>query len=225
MKKISFSLFGSDPKYYVGAKKNIEQYLKFLPDWEVSIYYHPSNFLDSYYNILVEAGGTLIDVTDFKLGHKEAVHYPFFWRFFAFLEDSISVARDLDSRPSEREIEYINRWLESDCKYSIIRDHPWHAPVPSGLFGVKGADKLFEEHFTEFVNTSNLCWGADQEILHTFIEKVPASDVHYSGYDKPDTYIPRTDKSFFIGMQLDENDTPTVPSGEKCLSFLNELNL
>ena len=225
MKKVSFSLFGRDEKYYTGAKKNIEQYLKFLPDWDISIYYHPSNFVDHYYDILTELGGTLIDVSDYKLGNKEAVHFPFFWRFFAFLEDNISIARDLDSRPSERETEYIKRWLDSDCKYSIIRDHPWHAPVPSGLFGVKGADGLFEDHFTTFVNTSSLAWGADQEILHTFIEKISPTDIHYSGYDRPETYIPRTDKSFFIGMQLDENDLPTVPSGERCLSFLNELNL
>jgi hypothetical protein len=37
-----------------------------------------------------------------------------------------------------REVEYINKWLEEGSEYFIIRDHPWHSPVPSGLFGIKG---------------------------------------------------------------------------------------
>jgi hypothetical protein len=54
---------------------------------------------------------------------------------------------------------------------------------------------------------------------------IDKSEVLYFGFDKPETYIPRDNKEFFIGIQLDENDKPTVPSGEKCLEYLKELNL
>jgi hypothetical protein len=41
MKKvISFTLFGYEPKYYIGAEKNVEVNKILLPDWETVIYYH-----------------------------------------------------------------------------------------------------------------------------------------------------------------------------------------
>jgi hypothetical protein len=36
---------------------------------------------------------------------------------------------------------------------------------------------------------------------------------------------PGDDKNFFIGMQMDENDEPTKPSGVQCLNYINEINL
>ena len=52
-----------------------------------------------------------------------------------------------------------------------------------------------------------------------------AEDVFYCGYDRIETYIPRDNKDFFIGMQIDEFDNPTVPSAVKSIEYLNELNL
>jgi hypothetical protein len=43
---VSFSLFGTEPKYYVGAEKNITEIKQLLPDWEVRIYYHENMILD-----------------------------------------------------------------------------------------------------------------------------------------------------------------------------------
>jgi hypothetical protein len=143
----------------------------------------------------------------------------------SFLQDNITLASDLDSRITEREVEYIRRWENSNEDYFIIRDHPWHAPVPSGLFGIKRKIVEFEQHFIQFVNTSDLRWGTDQEILYQYMGNIDKSEVLYFGFDKPETYIPRDNKEFFIGIQLDENDKPTVPSGEKCLEYLKELNL
>jgi hypothetical protein len=37
---VSFTLFGTQMKYYIGAEKNIEDIKRMLPDWEVRIYYH-----------------------------------------------------------------------------------------------------------------------------------------------------------------------------------------
>jgi hypothetical protein len=93
------------------------------------------------------------------------------------------------------------------------------------LFGIKRKITEFEEHFIQFVNTSDLKWGTDQEILYQYMKNIDKSNLLYFGFDKPETYIPRNNKEFFIGMQLDENDEPTKPSGVKCLEFLKELNL
>jgi hypothetical protein len=57
------------------------------------------------------------------------------------------------------------------------------------------------------------------------MENISDDNVFYCGYDIQTNYIPRDDKTFFIGMQLNENDEPTVPSGVQCLNYLNEINL
>jgi len=224
MKYISYTLFGTQPKYYIGAEKNIELNKKLLPDWVTVIYYNEKNILDGWVEKLSSLGAEMRNITNFSFSDKDTIHYPYFWRFFSFLNDGISIVRDLDSRVSDREVEYINRWLNSECDYFIIRDHPWHSPVPSGLFGVKSKIKEFEDHFINFINTSDLRWGTDQEILHQYMENIDKNNIFYCGLDRVDTYIPRNDKNFFIGMQIDENDNPLKPNAEVALSFLAELN-
>jgi hypothetical protein len=222
---ISFSLFGTEPKYYVGAEKNIIEIKQLLPDWEVRIYYHENMILDGKVEHLTKLGGTLVNVKDIILGDKEAIHYPFFWRFLSFFENVPSIVRDLDSRFSDREVQYIKQWMNSECDYFIIRDHPWQAPVPSGLFGIKKFIGNFKGHFINFVNNEDLRWGADQEILRLYMEQINKENIFYCGYDNKINYIPRDDKNFFIGMQMDENDNPTNPSGIKSLQYINEINI
>jgi hypothetical protein len=170
-------------------------------------------------------GAKMIDVSSFSFGNRPPKDYPFFWRFISFFDDGITISRDLDSRLSEREVEYINRWVQSNKDYFIIRDHPWHSPVPSGLFGIIRKITDFEDHFNSFISSSDLRWGTDQEILHEYMSKISDDNIFYCGYDKPETYIRRDNKNFFIGIQLDEYDNPTKPSGEQCLQYLNDLNL
>jgi hypothetical protein len=227
MKKkiISYSLFGTNKKYYVGAEKNIKINKELLPDWETVIYYHEKMTDIEYINYLKTLGAKTIDISNVIIGEKESIHFPYFWRFLTFLTNNISLVRDLDSRISKREVDYINIWLKNKKEYFIIRDHPWQSPVPSGLFGINGMISSFENHLHEYIKNSDLRWGTDQDILYEYILNIPKENIEYCGFDKPETYIPRDNKNFFIGMQLDENDNPTVPSGELSLNFLKELNL
>lgn len=222
---VSFTLFGTNPKYYVGAEENINQIQTMMPDWEVRIYYHEQMILDGYVNKLTDLGGNLVNVKDISFTNKETIHYPYFWRFFSFLESCPSIVRDLDSRFSNREFEYIKKWLDSENEYFIIRDHPWHAPIPSGLFGMKGKNDLFVDHFKNFIDNNELVWGTDQEILMLYFEQVGRSNIFYCGYDDLTNYIPRDDKNFFIGMQVDENNKPLVPSAIQALDYLTGINL
>ena len=225
IKTIAFSLFGVEMKYYIGAEKNIIINKELLPDWMTVIYYHPQNIIEGYVEKLSSLGATMVDVSNIKLGDKESIHFPYFWRFLSFLDDGLSIVRDLDSRVSDREVQYIKQWEISGKDYFIIRDHPWHAPVPSGLYGIKRKIKEFGDHFINFVNTHELVWGADQEILRIYMENISNDEVFYCGYDIIDNYIPRDDKNFFIGMQIDENDKPLIPSATQALNYLKDLNL
>lgn len=224
MKKIiSYSLFGDDLKYYVGAEKNLELNKQLLPEWETRIYYRQDNIKNGYIDKLQNLGGKLIEVSDIKIGHRPSTDFPYFWRFLAFMENAITLSRDLDSRVSVREAEYINQWLSSENTYFIIRDHPWHSPVPSGLFGIKGRINSFINHMNDYIQTNELVWGTDQDILYQYMQQINTEQIYYCGFDKLETYIPRDNLDFFIGMQLDEFDNPTNPSGIACLKHLKEI--
>jgi hypothetical protein len=222
-KNISYSLFGTLPKYYVGAIKNVKLNKKLIPEWETIIYYHPNNFDFSYLPKLEKLGAKMINVKDIQIGGKPSIDFPYFWRFLSFLNEGPTIVRDLDSRVSKREVKYINNWLNSNLEYFIIRDHPWHSPVPSGLFGIKSYVLEFENHFNNFISKSDLRWGTDQEILHEYMEPLSKNNIFYCGYDKEDNYIKRNNKNFFIGMQIDENDNPIEPSAIMALNYLKEL--
>lgn len=222
---VSFTLFGNEMKYYIGAEKNITDINNLLPDWEVRIYFHSDLIIQEYVEKLSSMGANLIDIKDVKIGGKDSTHFPYFWRFLSFFEDTPSIVRDLDSRFSDREISYIKSWINSGKDYFIIRDHPWHAPVPSGLFGIKRKINLFETHMNEFISNNDLVWGTDQTILLFYMDKIDKNSIFYCGFDESENYIPRNDKNFFIGMQVDENDNPLVPSATMALNYLNDINL
>lgn len=222
MKNISYCLYGSDLKYYIGAERNLIINSKLLPDWNTIIYYSVDNFLNEYVEKLSLLGAKMIEVSSLQVSRY--IGYPMFWRYLIFYSKTPSIIRDLDSRISLREVKYIEKWMESDLNYFIIRDHPWHSPVPGGLFGLKDS-KYIIPHFEQFVKTNTLCWGSDQEMLGSFITKTGRDNLAYFGFDNKKTYIPRDDKNFFIGMQLDEFEKPLEPNAILSLEYLNELNL
>lgn len=134
-KTVSFCLYGSDLKYYKGAEKNIILNQKLLPDWDTDIYYSPSSILDGFVEKLSSLGANMIDVNEISISNK--INYPMFWRYLSFLKTNVTIIRDLDSRMSSREVDYINKWLETESNYFIIRDHPWHSPVLEVCLGLK----------------------------------------------------------------------------------------
>ena len=82
MKHISFSLFGYDLKYYIGAEKNIVINKELLPDWTTVIYYHPENILQGYVEKLTEMGAAMIDVSNMKLVKKNPYIFHIFGDFY-----------------------------------------------------------------------------------------------------------------------------------------------
>jgi len=223
MKYISFCLYGDDLKYYKGAEKNLILINELLPDWTPVIYYSPSNFRLEFLDTLKELGGHLIDVSTIEI--SKYLTYPMFWRYLIFFESGYSIVRDLDSRISEREVNYINNWVNSELDYFIIRDHPWHSLVPGGLVGLKLNDDKIKNFFIDFVKNNGLGWGTDQEMLSKYFENVDKKNVYYCGFDDETNYIKRDNLDFFIGIQLDEDDKPLIPSATLALDFLKSINL
>ncbi|HAI37955.1 MAG TPA: hypothetical protein DCM40_07430 [Maribacter sp.] len=134
MKIISFSLWGHDPKYLIGAIKNAKLAAEIYPDWICRFY-------------LASSVPISIEMQLKKFPNVEVVNMPelgdwkgMFWRFIPASEDDVEVviSRDTDSRLSLREKYAVDEWLESDKGFHIMRDHPWHNyPVLGGMWGAK----------------------------------------------------------------------------------------
>lgn len=80
--------------------------------------------------------------------------------------------RDVDSRPSQREKNAVNAWIESGTDVHALRDHPYHAVwMLGGLWGAKGGVlKNVEQSIKRFPRSRQPYsrehqYGADQQWL------------------------------------------------------------
>lgn len=169
MKKvISFSLFGSNPKYLNGAVRNAFEYSKLFKDWQCW-FYIGETVPTSTILALKSVGVRIIRMT-YPENYTSTI-----WRFHAFLEgeNSVVLVRDVDSLPSIRELTAVNAWLNSDASLHIMRDHPSHtAYMLAGMWGGKTCSvepylhMLLEPNFYQKVENK---YGIDQEILEKSI--------------------------------------------------------
>ena len=169
MKKVlSFSLWGSNPKYTIGAIRNIKLAQKYYPDFECWFYIHkdtvPQDIIDQIQkhenvNIIFKDG----DVTKCK---------PMMWRFEAIDEPDVEIlmSRDADSRIYLREKLAYDEWIASKKIFHIMRDHPHHTlPIQGGMFGTFKIPSIpsWKELMKNVKQTTHRDY--DQEFLKTFI--------------------------------------------------------
>ncbi|NQX40832.1 hypothetical protein SAMN05421820_104236 [Pedobacter steynii] len=132
MKKIiSFSLWGENPMYWIGALKNIELAKVLYPDWVCRFYVDAASS-----PALIKT----IDQADCEMVLMEPSEdfAGLFWRFYAAEDADIMICRDADSRLSKREVDAVNQWLDTDHLFHIMRDHPHHtALIMGGMWGCR----------------------------------------------------------------------------------------
>lgn len=165
-KVIAFSLWGSTPKYTVGALRNAELAEHLYPGWVCRFYVGASTAQANLERLTLRENVEIVRFDD--PGNWRAS----VWRFFAAADEDVEVmiSRDTDSRPTERERDAVNEWLASKKNFHIMRDHPFHAqwPILAGMWGVRGGllrniKALLEKHFFDRFKTYD--WGVDQVFL------------------------------------------------------------
>jgi len=217
MKKIiSISVWGNKPQYCVGAIKNAEIAKKLMPDWICRI------FVDN--TVPVKYQQILYDMDNVEIAEVDSDGvFGAFWRFYSMFEDekNIVLSRDSDSRISERELKCVNEWIESDKKFSVIRDHERHYdfPVLAGMWGCKG--KLSEEIYKSMFKYSHKhFYTSDQIFLAKELWPIMVNDCMIHGI-KEGGWFSESRKKIeydFIGQGYDENENPLYsknPSGKK----------
>lgn len=133
-KVLSFSLWGNDKKYTIGAVKNAELVSKVYPGWIGKFYIH-KDVDESIIKDIKEAEFCGVEIVDENPDWR-----GMFWRFYAFDDPTVSVfcSRDTDSRLNEREAECVNEWLNSKKLLYSTKDHPFHDTcIMGGAFGAK----------------------------------------------------------------------------------------
>lgn len=206
MKLITFSLWGNDPKYCIGAIKNAKLALDIYPEWKCKFYFADSvpqdtvNKLSQMSNVILEK----MPVSDWR---------GMFWRFLPASDPDVEcmISRDCDSRLSYREKSAVDAWLKSDKGFMIIRDHPWHgAKILGGLWGAK--KNCIPEMADEIAKWEQQDrWQTDQDFLAAIIyEKIKYNSMVFDEFfnvDWPRYVIPLSRQNWeFCGQSFDKND-------------------
>lgn len=179
MKKVfSFSLFGSNEKYWHGLYTNIELIHTYFPEWYIYVW----------------VGDNVSDGVIQTLAAKEKVNLRFThetglinmsYRFFAIDDPDVELmcVRDADSRVNERDKACIEDFVTSEKRFHIIRDHPnHHHAIMGGMWGIKKG--LFNGNFKDIfedwrkMNTATEFWNDMDflKILYSFC--VPHAIIH-----------------------------------------------
>jgi hypothetical protein len=210
---ISFSLYGSDLRYCVGAIKNaiIAQQIF---DEEYDLIFFVGQSVPSWViSTLRLFPNVQIIQTDAPEDHTAKL-----WRFLACELDYDFVAfRDADARLSLRELKAHEEFIESGLDAHIMKDHPigHNYPINAGMFTVRSA--LFKDIRTliESVEIKDY-YTQDQDFLRNLIypriqfscfvhDEFYETEVEGKSIRKPYLLEPVNQVSH-IGAALDEND-------------------
>jgi protein O-GlcNAc transferase len=201
VKVVSFSLWGDNPKYTVGAIKNCELMNSVYPGWVSRFYIGTSTPLEVVRK-LENLGAQVVMM-------KEPGDWRgMFWRFEAASDPNVDVmlSRDCDSRVNFREAAAVNEWLLSDKQFHIMRDHPWHGtPILGGMWGVKYP---FLKNINELMSKYEKgdFWQVDQNFLKLLYPHIKEyCFVHDDFFEKKPWPTPRVGLEF-VGQVFDEND-------------------
>jgi len=200
MKIISYSLWGDDTRYTLGAIRNAELAKEIYPDWNVHVYI--SDYVaEDIQNKLLDLDCTLI-----KFAEK-GDWTGMFWRFFAADSQDIIISRDVDSRLSYREKAAVDEWLSSDKDFHIMRDHPYHGiPILGGMWGSRnGILNGIKDMIANYKKGDY--WQVDQEFLTSIVYPLVKDRCHINDpfFEKKPFPFPRNDKHF-VGQAYAGND-------------------
>lgn len=210
MRYISFSLWGNNPIYNIGAIKNAELCKLIYHDWKMVLYYDETVPIDTIEK-LENLGVEVIDMSDNKI-------FGCFWRFLiSDREDcEYSIFRDCDSRVTLRERLAVDEWIKSKKSLHVMRDHPYHMipfgndsiGILAGMWGIKGQKINIKNIVNEFLHDKTNYYGIDQsflkQIYNVFENDRFIHDEFFGG--KP--FPIRREPGSFIGGRIGIDDKP-----------------
>jgi hypothetical protein len=209
MKYLSFSLWGDNPIYNVGAIRNSELWKQIYPDWQMVVYYDntvPSNTIEQ----LKLNGVEIIEMSQDIFGC--------FWRFLISdkYDCEYSIFRDCDSRVSLRERLAVDEWIKSGKTLHVMRDHPYHMipfgndnlGILAGMWGIKGNVMSMGDIINDFIKDKKNTYGIDQSFLKILYSKFESDKTTHDEFFEGIRFPIRREPGVFVGGRIDENDNP-----------------
>ena len=210
MKYLSFSLWGDNPIYTIGAIKNAELWKEIYPEWQMVVYFNNSVPNETIIK-LNDLGVTTIDMTSDNL-------YGMFWRFLALdiIDCEYAIFRDCDSRITIREKLAVDEWINSNKTLHVMRDHPYHQ-IPAGnnqlgilggMWGLKSNVIKITDMIRNFPISNQHNYGNDQTFLKTIYLFFNNDKItHDEFFEKKPFPIPR-EYGMFVGGRIGVDDKP-----------------
>jgi hypothetical protein len=210
MKYVSFSLWGSNPLYNVGAIRNAQLMKDVYPDWKMVVYYNNT--------VPIETVNKLNELNVLTKDMTKSYIFPCFWRFT--ISDNkdceYAIFRDCDSRISLREKLAVDEWINSGKSIHVMRDHPAHGipygynglGILAGMWGIKGRLYNMTGSILEFTLNKQDNYGIDQTYLGEVFKKyIDDRFTHDEYYEKNPFPIKRANNRF-IGERIDVSENP-----------------
>jgi len=221
-KIISFSLWGQDPKYTVGAIRNAELASELYPDWTCRFYCAASVPFQIIYQ--------LEDFKNVEIFHRDdwGDWTSMFWRFEPASEDTVDImiSRDTDSRLSLREKAAVVEWESSSFGFHIMRDHPYHKyKILGGMWGAKkGILPQMKTLIDDFSQKDS--YGTDYEFFNNVIFELihDKTLVHDEFFAKKSFPLERdlTADVVFVGEVFDHQENFNKHHRDVLFGYLNK---
>ena len=196
-KVISFSLWGSNPRYTLGAIANADLAAEVYPGWICRFYV--ANDVPA--ETMAQLGRR--DNVELVAAQRQGDWRGLFWRFRCAGDRSVDVmiSRDADSRLGYREKAAVDEWLASDRDFHIMRDHALHGVhILGGMWGARNhviadigawldshapgnfwqADQIFLAHEV-YPRIANNCLVHDEFFWRTGFPRMPRDANHFVG--------------------------------------------
>lgn len=149
-KLISFSLWGNEDLYNLGALQNIPEAREYYPGWTCRFYVHEKS------PVLEKLRSEAVEVV--VAPQPTNPWEPLFWRFAPISEPGIDyvIFRDCDSRLNGREAAAVNAWIESGKNVHVMKDQDGHrgSIIMGGMWGIRGGsvsniNEMMQEWFSK----------------------------------------------------------------------------
>lgn len=144
---ISFSLYGSQPRYCEGAVRNAVAAKYIYPEWTCRFYVDDS-VPEPVAERLRRQGAQVMNVSGIPSGR-----FRTFWRFLVAEDPEVDrfLVRDCDSCVNLRERASVEEWLESGRGFHVMRDAMAQTElILAGMWG--GSGGVFEKMGKDFID-------------------------------------------------------------------------
>jgi hypothetical protein len=214
MKKIiSFSLWGANPKYTLGAIENAKLAKLIYPSWITRFY------------VGADVPPGIVEALDAENAEVVRIAEPSnwtstFWRFYVVFDDDVEavISRDTDSRLNLREHAAVEQWLKSNFVFHIMRDHPQHTKeILAGMWGAKRPIfPVFAEHLRTSLRVPD-CKEADQKFLRSLYLRIYRYAMVHDPFFQKIPFPTKRVGAEFVG-QVYEDGMPVAAFAEELLS-------